>query len=101
MIYALVILTALCLIGIMFGRLIPGGQWLGLIGGAVLLYLASLIAWWFALYFQLVPLDRALARLNIYRTEGALGALIYFGPPLLPVVAFLLVYARTVWGAGR
>ena len=89
----LAIVTTLALAAIVLGWLLPGSRWLATIGGCVLFYLAGLIAWWFAVYFQVVPVDRILAMFNIDRAGGAMASL-FFGPPLLPAAAFLILRAR-------
>jgi hypothetical protein len=87
----LFMLVAFCLIAIVVGRAVPRGRWLVVIGGTVLTFLAVLIAWWYALYFQLVPVYQMLAGMGIYRTEGALGALIFFGPPFVAALTILIL----------
>jgi hypothetical protein len=47
--------------------------------------------WWFALYFQAIPVYRALAALNVQRTEGVLGAITFFGPPMVPAATVLVI----------
>jgi hypothetical protein len=90
----LVGVTLLCLGGLAFGLVFRRARTVALLAGAVLIYLAGLIAWWLAMFLQLVRLNETLARFNIYRLDGALGLLVYFGPPLLPMVAFLVLSRR-------
>jgi hypothetical protein len=58
-----------------------------------------LTAWWLALFFQLVRIYRTLSGLGIYRTEGSLGALIFFSPPL--VATLVLVIVASHWKRAR
>jgi hypothetical protein len=92
--YLLIMLVAFCVIAIVLGRAVPHGRWLVVIGATLIVYSIVLIAWWFALYFQLVPVDRTLAALGIYRTEGWPGALIFFGPPLVATLAVVIVASQ-------
>ena len=103
MVLLLLMLVACSAIAILFGRSVPRGRWLVLIGATIIVFLTTLIAWWFALYFQVVPIHRALADLGVYRTEGALGALIFFGPPVVATLVLVIVASRRKRGtrAGR
>ena len=91
----LILVTVLCLTGILFGRFLPLGRWPGLVAGAVLLYLVGLIAWWYAMYFQIVSIDRFLAPFT-YPVRDTLDGFVYLVPPALPPTAFLLFHARRV-----
>ncbi len=42
------------MMAIVLGRAVTRGRWLGLIGATAVVFLTGLIAWWFALYFQVV-----------------------------------------------
>jgi hypothetical protein len=94
MIQILLIFTAVCIVAVLAGRAAPGARWLGVTAAVAIVYLVSLIVWWYALYFQVVPVYRTLAALNVYRTEGLLGALIFFGPPILPTAGLLVIAFR-------
>ena len=98
MVLVLLMLVAFSVMAILLGRSVPRGRWFALIGATIIVFLTILIAWWFVLYFQLVPIYRALPGLGIYRTEGALGALIFFGPPL--VATLVLVIVASHWKRG-
>ena len=91
MILALLMLVAISVIAIVLGRAIPRGRWLVVTGAAVIVFLTVLITWWCALYFQMVPIYRTLAGLGIYRTEGALGALIFFGPASVAALIVVII----------
>ena len=91
MLLILVLFAVVCIAAIVAGRAAPSVRWVGVAGAVAAIYLVSLIAWWIALYFQIVPLDRTLAALKVYRTEGLLGGLIFFGPPAIPAAASLAI----------
>jgi len=97
--YMLLILVTFCVLAIVLGRALPRGRGLVGIGATVLIFLMALIAWWFALYFQLVPIDRWLAAWGIYRIEGTLGALIFLGPPV--VTALTAGMLASYWKRGH
>ena len=97
----LLIVTALCVAAIVLGRSASRLRPLLLVGAGALTYLAGLIAWWFALYLRIVPLDAVLARFKIDRLDGALGALVYLVPPLVPTATCLIVCAYAVRRPGR
>jgi len=59
------------------------------VGGAVLVYVVGLVVWWVALYIKVVPVFQWLAARGIYRTEGVIGGLLIFAPPLLGTAMFL------------
>jgi hypothetical protein len=99
MVLILLGLVTCCVITIVLGLAVPRTRWLAVIGATVILYLTVLIAWWFALYFQLVPVDRALADVGIYRAEGALGLLIFLGPPLIAALTIVILTLR--WKRSR
>lgn len=82
-----------CLIGIVAGFRIPGARWTGVISVCILLYLGGWIAWWFALYFQVVSLDRILEPFD-YATRDTLDGFVFFVPPFLLPVAVLTYRAR-------
>jgi hypothetical protein len=94
----LLMLVAFCAIAIVLGRAVPRGYWLIVIGGTVLTFLTVLIAWWYALYFQLVPVYRMLAGLGIHRTDGGLGALIFLGPPFVAALTVMILASHWVRG---
>ena len=87
---ALIVIVALCVGVIALGRKTRRHA-LTLVAGTVLVYLVALIAWWSALYAQTVPVYRWLAEAGFYRTEGLIGGLIFFAPPLLLVAVFWYV----------
>ena len=90
---ALLVITG-CVAAIVLARWLPGGRIIALVASSVLIYLASLVAWWFALYFQVVPLGRLLAQLHMYGANHPAFALGFFGPPAVPAVVFLVVQVR-------
>ena len=90
----LLIFVTVCALAMVIGRRYPNARWLGVGGIVAMVYFISLMIWWYALYFQIVPVYRALAALKIYRTEGVLGGLIFLGPPLLPAVGVLAAFIR-------
>ena len=59
---------------------------------SILVGLTSLIGWWFALMFQLIPLDRILGT----GVNATVGAAIFFGPPVI-----VTVIAMSAWRALR
>ena len=61
------------------------------------MYLVGLIAWWPALYTQTVPVYRWLAEAGFYRTEGVVGGMIFFAPPLLLAAVFWYAARGTVF----
>ena len=89
----LILVTVLCVTGILLGRFLPGGRWLALVAGTVLICLASLMAWWYVVYVRIVTFDRILAAFS-HEARHTVFAVLYIGPPLLPPAAFLLYYAR-------
>ena len=89
MILLILLVTSLCAIGIWLGWQFPRVPWVALIAGCVLLYLASLMAWWWALYFQVVSMDRILAPFT-HSTRDMLDGPLYLVPPLLPPAVFFL-----------
>jgi uncharacterized membrane protein YeaQ/YmgE (transglycosylase-associated protein family) len=89
----LTLIVLSCVIGIVAGFRLPGARWAGVISACILLYFGSWIAWWFALYFQVVSLDRILAPFD-YATRDSFDGFVYLVPPLLLPVAFLTYQAR-------
>ena len=95
MILVLLLFTVACVVALVAGRVIPGARWLTTTAVVAIVYIVGLFLWWYALYFQIVPVYRALAALNVYRTEGALGGLIFFGPPIVPAATVIVMaFAR-------
>ena len=97
MIQVLLIFTGACILIVVAARAFPGARWLSATAALAtfaIIYAVSATAWWCGLYFQLVPVYQALAALKVYRTEGALGALIFFGPPIVPTALVLLAFRR-------
>jgi uncharacterized membrane protein YqjE len=88
----LLLATSLCVIGLVLGWQFPRVRWVGVIAGSVVLYLVSLMAWWWALYFQVVPMDRILAPFT-HPTRNVLDGPLFLVPPLLPPAVFLLFLA--------
>jgi hypothetical protein len=64
----------------------------GVIAGSVVLYLVSLMAWWWALYFQVVPMDRILAPFT-HPTRDMLDGPLFLVLPLGPPAVFLFFLA--------
>jgi hypothetical protein len=93
MIHILLIFIAVATLAILVGR-DSSARWIGTTGALVLIYFVGLVVWWYALYFQIVPVYRWLATLGIYRTEGVLGGLIHLGPPVIPAAAWLAIAFR-------
>jgi ammonia channel protein AmtB len=91
MILVLLLFTAACIVALVAGGATPGARWLSTTAAVAIVYVVSLIVWWYALYFQVIPVYRALAALNVHRTEGVLGALIFFGPPMVPAATVLVI----------
>jgi hypothetical protein len=93
MILLLLLVTSLCVIGIVLGWQFPRVRWVAVIAGSVLLYLVSLMAWWWALYFQVVSIDRILAPFT-RPTRDMLDGLVFLVPPLLLPAILVLFLAR-------
>jgi hypothetical protein len=89
LILLLLLVTSLCVMGIALGWQFPRIRRATVIAGAVLLYLASLMAWWWALYFQVVSIDRILAPFT-HPTRDMLDGLVFLVPPLVPPALFVL-----------
>jgi hypothetical protein len=95
MLRVMVLFAVACFVGIFLGRMVPWGRGIGRITVAALVCVVSLIVWWYGLFFQVVRFDELLARFNIHRLEGALGLLIFFGPPVaLAAVVLIALQAR-------
>jgi hypothetical protein len=88
----LLLATSLCVISLVLGWQFPRVRWVGVIAGSVVLYLVSLMAWWWALYFHVVPMDRILAPFA-NPTRDMLDGPLFLVPPLLPPAVFLLFLA--------
>jgi hypothetical protein len=89
----ILLIFAVCTLAMLVGR-DPRARWIGTTGAMALIYFVGLVVWWYALFFQIVPVYHWLATLGIYRTEGVLGGLIHLGPPVIPAAAWLAVACR-------
>lgn len=96
MLTVLALLLVVCAVCITLGIFGPKAWALAALGGSVLIYVLAWYVWILLWWFQVVPIDKLIARLGLYRLEGIWGQLIVFVPPLLPVVIFnyLLIVVR-------
>ena len=92
---AIALILGLSLAALAYGLLSAKTRWVAFAAGSVLIYSVALIAWWFAMLFEIVEVDQWLARFGVYRSEGPAGVWIFFAPPVVPVLLFLWAYLRS------
>ncbi len=90
--FLLLLVLLLCVACIAIGVVKKKASFLIAFGGSVLLYLVSCYAWFALQWFNVVRVDGLFKRLGLHRTGGVWGGLAFFGPPLLPVVIFNLLF---------
>jgi phosphate starvation-inducible membrane PsiE len=86
----LLVFFALCLVVILVGLVVPRARLAVIAAGSVLLYLPSLFAWYFLIYFQYVDFGRLIAPYRWTQHGRAVASLWFFGPPLVPSLILLL-----------
>ena len=84
MIVLLVLATLTCVACIAIGMVVPTMRPMAISGGAALIFLAGLFAWWALLYLGAVPAP----------PRGPAGALLFLLPPILPPVVFVYLMSR-------
>ena len=81
----LLLLAALtCVVCIAVGVLVPTLRPMAVSGGAALIFLVGLFAWWALLYLGAVPTP----------PSGPAGALLFLLPPVLPPIVFVYLLSR-------
>lgn len=88
----LLLVLLFCLACIAIGVFKKKASFLIAFGVSVLLYLVSIYAWFALQWINVVRVDDLFKRLGLDRTGGFWGGLAFFGPPLLPVVIFNLLF---------
>lgn len=88
--FLIFVLATVWAIAIVFGWSSSRGNWLILIGGSSLVYLVSFGVGWYVLSIDFVWYDL----LKFQKIDDALVAWFYIAPPLLPVVAYALLFRR-------
>ena len=88
--FLIFVLATVWAIAIVFGWSSSRGNWLILIGGSTLVYLVSFVVGWYVLSIDVVWYDL----LKLHQMDDALETWIYIAPPLLPVVAYALLFRR-------
>lgn len=84
MILLLLFAALTCVVCIAVGLLVPTLRQLAVSGGAALIFLVGLFAWWNLLYVGAVPVPPG----------GPAGALLFLLPPVLPLIAFVYLPSR-------
>lgn len=89
---ALILLAGVLAVGL--GTRMRHLRGLACAGGAVLVFVVAAVGWVFILQFGIVRLDPLFAALKVYRLDGALAMLVFWGPPGLVALATALTLRR-------